>query len=192
MSEEASSPPEAVVHRLRSRQSDFQRFLNGTRTFEIRARDRDYQAGDILEMVEFVPCAICGGKKKTADEKPKACECCYTVNPGGHYSGRAVQVTVSHVVDLPRSKGDRPLVVLGVSRPASRFSPAQVHAWAQRFGLSCEKVEDIVRLQEAMQDGKDRIPSLIAVMTGVLPVTMADQRPIKLVPSGPPSHNQDP
>lgn len=165
---EPPRPPQ--THRLRSRQADFTRYLNGTRTFEVRAQDRGYYAGDTLELVEFVPCTLCNGSKKTQTEPPRACSCCYTEEPAGRYSGRALRVQVTHVVLLPALKGGlRNLLVLGVTRPPSKFGYAQVRAWADRFNIPCQTDEDVARLQEAMLDCKDRPMSMVEVLHNVPP-----------------------
>ena len=43
------------THRLKTWPIYFERVLNGTKTFEIRKNDRDFQAGDLVRLLEFSP-----------------------------------------------------------------------------------------------------------------------------------------
>ncbi|TFH66437.1 MAG: DUF3850 domain-containing protein [Gemmatimonadales bacterium] len=44
-----------TTHRLKTWPDPFAAVLNGTKSYEIRVNDRDYQMGDILHLVEFFP-----------------------------------------------------------------------------------------------------------------------------------------
>ena len=44
-----------MVHKLKTWPEYFQAVKNGTKTFEIRKNDRNYQVGDILVLQEYVP-----------------------------------------------------------------------------------------------------------------------------------------
>jgi hypothetical protein len=43
------------IHELKCWPAYFERLRNGTKTFEVRRNDRDYQTGDYLRIDEYIP-----------------------------------------------------------------------------------------------------------------------------------------
>lgn len=48
-------PSGRTAHRLKTEPKYFNDTLNGLKDFEVRRNDRDYQAGDLVELVEWTP-----------------------------------------------------------------------------------------------------------------------------------------
>ncbi|WP_312281251.1 DUF3850 domain-containing protein [Oscillibacter sp.] len=52
---EKKEPCGRMLHRLKTEPKYFQDMQNGLKDFEIWKNDRDYQAGDLLELAEWTP-----------------------------------------------------------------------------------------------------------------------------------------
>ncbi|WP_294854301.1 DUF3850 domain-containing protein [Oscillibacter sp.] len=52
---EKKEPCGRLLHRLKTEPKYFQDTQNGLKDFEVRRNDRDYQAGDLLELAEWTP-----------------------------------------------------------------------------------------------------------------------------------------
>lgn len=52
---EKKLPCGRILHRLKTEPKYFQDSQNGLKDFEVRKKDRDYQAGDLLELAEWTP-----------------------------------------------------------------------------------------------------------------------------------------
>lgn len=49
---------EATTHKIKSWPESFRATVSGRKRFEIRKDDRNYQAGDIVELLEFEPTEV--------------------------------------------------------------------------------------------------------------------------------------
>ncbi len=57
---EKKLPCGRILHRLKTEPKYFQDSQNGLKDFEVRLNDRDYQAGDLLELAEWTPGGFTG------------------------------------------------------------------------------------------------------------------------------------
>ena len=154
-----------ALHRIRCRSEHFVRYMRGERHFEIRNDDRRYNHGDVLEMQEFEPCALCDGRGRTAMVGAQAdrCACLSSPHRLGRYTGRSLRVIVTHVVVLNSvQQGPNLLRVVGVTQPEARFSDAQVRDWCLEFGIACA---DLERTRQAMLAAHGLWPAQVKITT---------------------------
>ena len=90
-------------HELKSWPEFFNAVMDGTRTFEIRQNDRNFQVGDRLILKEFEPCKRCNG---TGRERWDAWDSgqCSCNKPHGKFTGRWVLVQVRYITDFGQPK----------------------------------------------------------------------------------------
>ena len=69
--------------------------MRGTKRYEIRTDDRDFEVGDTLMLREFIPHEACKGTGQVwnADVRKVTCIC---EEPHGEYTGREFNVTVTY------------------------------------------------------------------------------------------------
>lgn len=109
---ETNRPQGERVHELKAWPQFFERLVDGSKPFEIRRNDRNYQVGDKLRLQEFVPCPDCNGLGYVRNYTEQVeCNCTWTKNPLGHYTGREVGRVVTYVTDFQQQPG---MVVMGV------------------------------------------------------------------------------
>jgi hypothetical protein len=91
-------------HGLKSWPESFNAVVDGTKTFEIRRNDRNFQVGDRLILKEFVPCKRCHGTGREQWDAwdSSACTC---GKPHGKFTGRTVSVDVTYMTSLDQKDG---------------------------------------------------------------------------------------
>jgi hypothetical protein len=90
-----------AVHELKTWPGPFGAVLTGEKTFEWRRDDRTppFATGDVLVLMEFIPCAQCGGGMRVSDHTDFVdCPCVDTPKPGGKFTGRQIQVRVTYLL----------------------------------------------------------------------------------------------
>lgn len=89
---------------LKSWPEFFQAVLDGTKTFEIRKNDRDFQVGDMLLLREFQPCPRCHG---TGREQVDAWDSfvCGCEAPHGTFLPRQALVRVTYITNFGQPDG---------------------------------------------------------------------------------------
>lgn len=136
-------------HKLKTIPAHFEAIRNGSRRFDIRFNDRNFQQGDTLILTEFVPCPTCNGRGKVISlgrevggglrtELP--CACLDTSTPRGTFTGRSFEVQVLYVQDL-HLHGNRHVasrVVMSLSFPALPLSEQVAAEFAERNDLDPE------------------------------------------------------
>ena len=90
-------------HELKSWPKFFSPMMDGSKTFEIRNNDRNFQVGDLLILKEFEPCERClaTGRKRWAAWDSEQCGC---DQPHGKFTGRYVMVQVRYITDYGQPK----------------------------------------------------------------------------------------
>lgn len=79
------------THDLKCWPEFFRALWNGSKTAEIRRNDRGYQAGDVLHMREWIPEYDAEGDFLIGDD----------LEPVGAYTGRTLDLLVTHIVQGP-------------------------------------------------------------------------------------------
>ncbi len=85
-------------HSLKTWPEHFEAVNSGSKPYELRKADRNYQVGDLLCLQEFKPCPVClgvGEVKNYGAMRP----CCPA--PNGTYTGRSCERKVTHVLHGP-------------------------------------------------------------------------------------------
>lgn len=90
-------------HDLKSWPEFFEPCMDGSKNFEIRLNDRDYQAGDIVILREFIPCDYCKAQGRVRDDVPDASSNDYSTcqkckGKKGKYTGRSGLFKIKHVL----------------------------------------------------------------------------------------------
>ena len=86
------------AHDLKCWPEYFEKVKDGTKTFEIRKNDRNFQVGDTLELREFIPCKDCNGVGRvwsSGDTDPCGCK-----SPHGKYTGKFLLVKITYMTDF--------------------------------------------------------------------------------------------
>ena len=100
-----------MTHSLKTWPEYFKAVKSGDKTFEIRKDDRQFMVGDIIELLEYEPCKLCGGTLKIRDYIDWVyCDCTTFKNPGGRYTGRKIQKTITYITSFNQKPG---YVVIG-------------------------------------------------------------------------------
>lgn len=135
-----------MEHKLKTIPAHFESIRNGSRRFDIRFNDRNFQQGDNLILNEFVPCPACNGRGKVislgrevggALRTELPCACLDTATPRGTFTGRSFEVLVLYVQDL-HLHGNRhvaPRVVMSLSLPVAPVTAQQLAEFAERNDL---------------------------------------------------------
>ena len=76
------------VHDLKCWTLFFKALEDGSKTFEVRKADRNYQVGDVLRIKEFIPCKPCGGYGREWDNGDKT-DCGSCLGKKGVYAKTA-------------------------------------------------------------------------------------------------------
>lgn len=76
-----------TTHHLKCWPVYFDRLQDGTKTFEIRFNDRDYQTGDYLDIQEWKP----------RDDHGAPVGVSMTSREGGMYTGRTLAMQISYI-----------------------------------------------------------------------------------------------
>ncbi len=97
-----------MIHEVKCRPEYFAALADGTKPFEVRKKDRPYQAGDILAVNEFAPFDYIFGSE---DEYKRFCR---TSNEG-RYSGECILFKITYILDDPQYCKDG-MVILGLAR----------------------------------------------------------------------------
>ena len=97
-----------MIHEVKCRPEYFAALAAGTKPFEVRKKDRPYQAGDILAVNEFAPFEY---KFYSEDE----CERFSRTSENGRYSGNCLLFKITYILDDPQFCKDG-MVVLGLAR----------------------------------------------------------------------------
>jgi hypothetical protein len=99
-------------HKLKCWPEFFAALVAGTKTFEIRENDRDYQVGHKLTLAEFVPHETCNGSGRVWDNGDfSECQCMTSRNKKGYFTGRTVGRVVTYMTDFEQQDG---FVVMGI------------------------------------------------------------------------------
>ena len=90
-----------MIHDLKCWTEYFQAVLDGTKMFDVRLADRNFLAGDQLDLREFIPCESCCGTGQTSvyhNYELAGTEACGTcAGKKGTYTGRHLCVNVLYV-----------------------------------------------------------------------------------------------
>lgn len=78
-----------MIHELKTIPQFFNRILEGTKSFECRVMDRDYQINDILKLQEF--------------------------DPATEYTGRSIAVIITYVLEGGQYGIEKGWCVMGIS-----------------------------------------------------------------------------
>jgi Domain of unknown function (DUF3850) len=106
-----------MKHTLKTWPEFFGPINDGTKTFEIRANDRNFQVGDELRLREFKPCPKCNGTMRVRDyTEMMNCDCKSTANPGGKFTRRSCIRRVTYITDFAQQAN---FVVMGLSANAA-------------------------------------------------------------------------
>lgn len=94
--EERNRPERTVVtHELKTHPNPFAATWYGKKLYEIRENDRDFQVGDWVKLLEFVPCPRCDGCGRVWDNGDRTdCGC---DEPHGTYTGRFIIGEVTYM-----------------------------------------------------------------------------------------------
>ena len=84
-------------HKLKTLPEFFKAIQKGEKTFELRKNDRDFKKGDVLILMEFIPCKTCGGSGRAIFDVPDFDNCCE--EPHGKYTGKVIRVEVTYVLN---------------------------------------------------------------------------------------------
>jgi len=91
----------AKIHQLKTWPTHFQDLIERKKTFEIRKNDRDFQVGNLLELLEWQP--IFKGSMESPFEIV-----------GGSFTGRNLTVEVTHILSAPEFGVDENVVILSI------------------------------------------------------------------------------
>jgi hypothetical protein len=69
--------------------------MRGSKRYEIRKDDRDFEVGDTLMLREFIPHESCQGTGRIRDASGEDMSCPWP-EPHGDYTGREFNVTVTY------------------------------------------------------------------------------------------------
>lgn len=93
-----------MIHELKIETDYFISVLDGSKNFEVRLNDRDFNSGDSLLMKEYLQCWNCSGKgchpSRDDPENNRLVICATCKGRGGSYTGRYVTRVVKRVFSL--------------------------------------------------------------------------------------------
>jgi hypothetical protein len=100
-------------HQIKCWPEFFDAIQSGVKPFESRENDRDYEVGDTLVLIEFVPHKECGGTGRIWDNGDRcACHCMLGAHPKGRPTGRMLSRVVTYITDFNQREG---VVVMGLA-----------------------------------------------------------------------------
>lgn len=95
-----------MIHSVKCNYKHFETLKDGTKTFEVRKKDRLYEVGDYLAINEFIP-------DKNLD--PYESHTDLRITNGGGYTGDCLLFRITYILDDPEFCKDG-MVVLGLAR----------------------------------------------------------------------------
>jgi len=87
-----------MIHELKTWPEYFQAIVSGDKTFELRKNDRNFQTGDHLKLMEYMPCG----------------HGVYTPRSIGYYTGAFVTMKVTYVLQGGRLGIENGYCILGI------------------------------------------------------------------------------
>lgn len=96
-----------MIHMVKCNYKFFESLKDGTKTFEVRKKDRLYKVGDYLAVNEFIP----DGQIDIYSVLPDN----FRQTNGGYYSGYCLFFRITYILDDPEFCKDG-MVVLGLAR----------------------------------------------------------------------------
>ena len=97
-----------MIHEVKCRPEYFAELAAGTKPFEVRKKDRPYQAGDILAVNEFAPFDYEFSSEEMHERFSRT-------SHNGRYSGDCLQFKITYVLDDTNFCKDG-MVILGLAR----------------------------------------------------------------------------
>lgn len=95
-----------MIHSVKCHPDYFKTLKDGTKTFEVRKKDRLYEVGDHLAVNEFVP---------NTQIDPYSLNAGLRQTSGGAYTGDSLLYKITYILDDPQYCKDG-MVILGLAR----------------------------------------------------------------------------